>query len=504
MPQNVLYAILFFGGLIMLLLLIALSRVARVGRAHTRPLSGHAADPELSRRAAETLSQLIRFKTVSYGAENEHAEWAHLRDYLRKRFPYIHEAMERETVGHYSLLFKWPSPNSQGEPLLFCGHLDVVPADEGGWQHPPFAGDVSHNMVWGRGALDCKNVVTCLLECAEELIRQGFTPTRDIYFAFGHDEEVGGADGAGMLARVFAQRDMRFAMVLDEGGWLNRGVLTLRRPVAEVAVSEKGMMNVRLSAQSVGGHASQPPAHTALGLLSEAICRVEYKPYRARLTPLVTDMLKTLVPYLPYGWRFMIANRWLCKRRLLRRLKRSDLAPMVHTTMAPTMALAGRAPNVLPSSADATLNIRMLHGDDGEDVLRYLRHLMAGLDVGVEALTRQEASQVSDYKGEIFNKLTASIHKIFGETPVTPSLMPAATDARRYENFSHCVFRFCPFVLGPNERALIHAVDERVSVEGLGLAAAFYKDVIRRLAGHAWSLDEEAGEVEAGESPEDS
>ncbi len=467
----------FVGSLLTLIVLILLARAGRIRRARVGPVNSMAADPELSQRVAEALSEIVRYKTVSYGAQGDFDQWVRMREHLKRRFPLAHDAMTREVVGAYSVLYRWAGRETDEEPILFCAHMDVVPAEEG-WQHGPFDGDIADEQVWGRGSLDCKSLLVCLLEAVESLVEQGFVPTRDIWFAFGHDEEVGGEDGAGSISRLFAARNMHFAMILDEGGGLKRGLLSLRRPVAEVAVSEKGMMNVRLTAQSGGGHASDPPRHTAAGSLSEAVCRVEFKPRSARLTPLVYDKLKALAPYLSFGWRLRVANRWLLKGKL------AKYEPAwVRTTIAPTMLSAGKAFNVLPGKAEAMLNIRLLPGDDPEDILRYLRDLFSGLGVSVMAMSIEEPSKISEYVGEAFRAVSSSVRIVFGDVPVVPSLMTAATDARRYENFSDCVYRFFPFVLGEEELAGIHGVDEHVSIEALGRAVLFYRELIGRMAG---------------------
>jgi carboxypeptidase PM20D1 len=484
---HLLYAAWGLAAVLLLTALALLGRTARVRRVRAEPVRVRAASPELSARAADSLSALIQFRTVSGNVQDGYSEWVRLRDHLKKRYPRVHEAMERETVSLYSLLYRWPAKEPKGDPLLFCAHIDVVPAEEG-WRHPPFAGEVSGGYVWGRGALDCKNVMTCLLEAAEAMLANGFEPDRDIYFAFGHDEETGGLEGAAAIAKLFALRDLRFALVLDEGTALKRGLLSLRRPVAEVGVSEKGIMNVRLTTQSAGGHASKPPRHTALGYLSEAICRVEFKARPPRLTPLIHDLLKALAPYLSYSWRFSVANRF----RLARRLAAREPA-WVRTTMAPTMAAAGKAVNVLPGKAEATLNVRLLHGETGEDVLRYLRDLFTGLGVSVLAMSITEPSKVSDYKGASFQALAASVRYVFGPVPVVPSLLVGGADARKYEHFSDCVCRFMPFVVSEADLAGMHGVDERIGVEALGLAAVFYGDLIQRLAGSAGKPEEPRG-----------
>ena len=450
-----------------------------------RPLPEPVSRPEEAARAAESLSELVRFATVSHPSpeDNQVSEWVRLRDCLKRRYPHVHETMERVVVGKYSLLYRWASPDPQDEPLLFCAHLDVVPAT-GEWTHPAFSGELADGRVWGRGTLDCKHLIAAMLECAEKLCAEGFVPNRDIWFAFGHDEETGGKEGAAAIARLFAEQNMRFAMVLDEGGSVSDGFFDLPQPTAIVAVSEKGFLNVRLSVDGKGGHASKPPAHTALGVLSQAICRIEYKGRPARLTPLVRDMLLPLASEFPFGMRLMLTNLWLFRKRLLRRLLREPgTAALVRTTMAATMSSCGTASNVLPSRAEATINIRPLHGETVQDIVQYLRDLTKDLGVTVEAIRAEEASSISDYQGGLFAALSESIRAVFGLVTVVPYLMCGGTDASKYEKFSSCVYRFCPFVLNKRESGLIHNIDESVRVDALGTAVAFYEDMFHRLAG---------------------
>ena len=460
-----------------LTMLVVLARASRLKRIRSEPVYQRAAEPEVCQRAASSLSELIRFKTVSPGEQGNYSEWARMRDYLKKRYPTVHTTMEREVVGLHSLLYRWPAAEPEGAPLLFCGHLDVVPADEE-WQAAPFEGTITDEFVWGRGALDGKQVVTCLMECAESLITSGFVPSRDIYFAFGHDNEIGGADGAGGIARVFARRKLRFDMILDEGGVLRRGVLSLRRPVAEVCVAEKGLAHVRLTAQSDGGHASDPPGRTALGAVSEAVCRVEFKSHPPQITPLVHSFLKLLAPNLSFGWRLRIANKWLLTRRLA-----AYEPSWARTTITPTVFNGGKAANALPTKAEATLDVRLLHGETCKDVLRYLSDLFAGLDVSVMALSSHEAGKISEYPCTAFDAITEIIRTVFGPVPVIPSLSDRSSDSHHYEMFSDFIYRFTPIVLSQAEMAGIHGRDERVSVDSLGLAVAFYGRLITSMAG---------------------
>ena len=470
------YALIFIS-LAVLIALIVIVRTARLKRERADPVYQRAADPDICQRAAKVLRELIRFKTISQGAQGEYAEWVRMRDFIKNRYPLIHVTMEREVVGMYSLLYRWPAVKPEGEPLLFCGHMDVVPAGEE-WRYPPFEGTIADGYVWGRGALDGKQIIACLMECAESLITSGFVPKRDIYFAFVHDVENGSQEGPNSISRLFARRKLRFEMILDEGGVLKRGVLSLRRPVAEVCVAEKGAAQVRLTAQSNSGHSADPPARTVLGALCEAVCRVEFKKRTIRITPHVGDFLKILAPHLSFGWRLRIANRWLLGRRL------AEYEPSwVRTTIVPTTFGAGNALNILPAKAEATLDVRLLEGETCEDILRYLRDLFVGLDVSVMALSGHDPGKVSDYRCDAYETVTEIVRTVFGPVPVIPALSARSSSAYNYEVFSDRVYRFMPFVLNQAELAGIHGRNERVEVDSLGLAIAFYGRLISHLAG---------------------
>ena len=472
-----LYVLIAVAALVVSAAGVIFLRTARLKRIRTEPVYPRAADSEVCRRAAENLAELIRFKTVFCEAQGKYGEWVRLRDHLVRCYPLSHATMKREVVGRYSLLYHWSSDKPEGDPLLFCGHLDVAPAGEN-WKHPPFEGKVDNEYVWGRGALDGKQVVTCLLETAESLIASGFIPKRDIYFAFVHDEVTGGEEGADDMARLFARRNLHFEMVLDQGGLLKRGVLSLLRPVAEVGVAEKGAVSVRLTAQRECGYVSEPPRRTAVGAVSEAVCRVEFKPPPAHVTPLTYDFLKMLAPYLSFGWRMRVANRWLLARRL------AAVEPSwVRSIMTPMTLSAGDASGVLPVKAEAMLDVWLRHGETTEDALRYLRDLFVGLDISVMALSNREAGKVSDYSGRTFETVAEVVRMVFGPVPVIPALSVQSVGARKYEPFSDCVYRFMPLALNQEELDGMKGKDERVSVDGLGLAIAFYGRMITHMAG---------------------
>src|SRR4030042_2862245 len=169
-------------------------------------------------RAAEHLAAAIRFKTISHQDQSklDRREFTALHSYLRVTYPLLHRMLTREIVNDLSLLYTWKGSNEVAEPNLLMAHLDVVPVEQGtenDWVHPPFAGVIDKDFVWGRGALDIKNSIIGLMEAVECLLREGFSPTRTIYLAFGHDEEVIGIEGAAEISRTLRERGVRLAFV---------------------------------------------------------------------------------------------------------------------------------------------------------------------------------------------------------------------------------------------------------------------------------------------------
>ncbi|MDR0293789.1 MAG: M20/M25/M40 family metallo-hydrolase [Oscillospiraceae bacterium] len=439
-------------------------------------------DPGEADRAAEALAEAIRCRTVSYPdvTRRDFSQWVALRRVLRERYPLSHERMIPEHTAGLSTLYKWESPEPAGEPILLCAHLDVVPAG-GVWNVPPFDGHIGDGFVWGRGALDCKNVVVCLFSALESLFEGGFVPGRDIYLALGHDEELGGPEGAKQFARYFAQHGIHFSLVLDEGGFITDGAFPAGKPVADICAAEKGVMDVRLTVTAPGGHSSHPPERTAAGLLCEAVCRVGFKLRPARILPLVYDHFNTIAPLLDGTLRRYAATPRFYRKKLLARLCADErTAALVRTTVAPTLLTGGVAPNVLPPSAEANLNIRLLPGDDAEGLVSWINALTRDLGVKAEIVLNEEPSGVSDYKGAAFSALAGAVSDVFPGIPAVPGLCCGASDARHYEPFSSAVLRFSPFIVTLNELAAVHAENERVAVASLGAAVRFYRRVIER------------------------
>lgn len=439
-------------------------------------------------RAVERLAGALRIPTVSHGEadRNDPAQFDALAEYLRRSFPRTHAALQRERVGK-SLLFTWRGKDPAAAPLLLLAHMDVVPIEPGTeqkWTHPPFGGVVADGVIWGRGARDDKSSVLALLESAEWLLAQGFQPARTVYLAFGHDEEIGGTDGAKQVAALLKSRGVTDADLLDEGSAvLGAGIVPgVTRPVASIMAAEKGYLSVRMTVRTEGGHSSRPPRDTAVGRLARAVARVQDNPLPARLVSPVTDMFDRLAPEMPVGQRFVLANRWLFGPLIRASMGGNPTTnAIIRTTTAPTVFQAGVKDNVLPSEATAVVNFRLLPGDSIASVMAHVRQVVD--DDGVELAEYggfgNEASPPSPLDGEFFRLLERTSRETFPDAVVSTGLVIGATDARNYAGVYATRYNFSPSVITPEDLPTIHGTDERIGVDNYLGMIRFYVQLLR-------------------------
>jgi carboxypeptidase PM20D1 len=440
--------------------------------------------------AVRRFAEALPIRTISYEDRTrvDSSALDAFAEHLRTSFPLVHRTLRREAVGQ-SLLYTWTGREPKGRPILLTAHMDVVPIEpgtEGQWTHPPFAGRVADGFVWGRGARDDKSSVLALLEAAEFLLAAGYAPPRTVYLAFGHDEEIGGMQGARQVAALLKSRGVRAEFLLDEGGVVLDGVVAgVGRPVAAIMAAEKGYFTARLATRAEGGHSSRPPRQTAVGRLARAVARVQDRPMPARLERPVTDMLDRLAPEMGFGTRLALANRWLFGPMLKRRFAADPSTnSLIRTTTAPTVFHAGIKDNVLPSEAYALINFRLLPGDSIEDVLRHVRGAIDDPQVEVSQAGdfASAASAPAPTDNAAFRLLGRTAHEIFPDAVVSTGLVTGATDARHYDDVSDSRYNFSPQVLRPEDLPTVHGTNERIAVADYLAMVRFYVQLLRNWA----------------------
>jgi carboxypeptidase PM20D1 len=449
------------------------------------------AAPAAAQTPEAHLARAITFPTISHESKEsfDAAPFRELHAWLAETYPRAHRAMAREVIGGSSLLYTWPGRDASLPPIVLASHLDVVPVpDPESWTHPPFAGVIADGFVWGRGTLDDKVGVIGTLEAVERLAAEGFAPERTVLVAFGHDEEVGGEQGAGAITQRLAERGVRAWFSLDEGFAIaDSGATTLTEvPLALVGVAEKGFLTLRLTVRATGGHSSVPPPSTAIGRLARAIVRIEEHPLPARSEGVVSDMLRAVAPHTSGVQRLVLS--W---PDLFGPIIRSQLAKepstnaMVRTTTAVTMIDGGIKANVLPREAMARVNFRLLPGDESGEVIQHVRDAIDDPEVEITPETVNEASPVADVESEAFLLLSEVIRESAPDAVVAPALVLGGTDTQHYGKISENGFRFLPVRFGESDFDRVHGRDERVSVEDVRAAVAFYERLVRRAASGA-------------------
>ena len=447
----------------------------------------------------ERFRTALRIKTDWPGEAQTTETEANLKrfqDFLVDSFPAFNKSAERTVLSPYSVIYRWPgTAGGNGKtnpadkaPVLFIGHYDVVPAETAKWSVDPFGAELKDGYVYARGVLDMKHIVVSIMEGAEDLCKQGFKPGRDVWFAFGGDEELTGLKGAKEAANWFLRKGIKFSFIMDEGTPVVKDQLKgIDVPLALVGIEEKGYLSLDLTVNQKPGHASQPPEEQAVAILSRALLRISQRPFPWHLTSAVEAFFGQLSLHAPGVLGFAMKHS-----RLLGPLffKAAAVSPstraMLRTTVAMTQLEGSAADNVMPSAARAVINLRLLPPWTVETAIERIKTVIADSRVGVavnglgtnpvEAGPEQAAQKSPGWK-----EINAALGKAFPGIPVLPFLMVATTDSRHYLEQSRNIFRFNPLLLDPDELSLVHGHDERVSVENMEKCLSFYTALIEQL-----------------------
>ena len=421
-------------------------------------------------RPIQNLSKSITFKTISHPEYEkfDFQEFEKFLSWLEQEYSLIFEKLEKRYVGK-SLLLKWQGNNDGLNPILLTGHYDVVPVDGGSsftWTKEPFAGIVDDNYVWGRGALDDKSGVIAILEAINYLLTKNFEPERTAFFAFGHDEEIGGNRGAAKIAEYFIEEQITLEWSLDEGSFLLKDVIPgVNKPVAIINVAEKGGLTLEIISKSNGGHSSMPPSKTAVGYLAEALIKLEENPLPGKLEGLSLELFDNISRNMSFERKILFANLWLFEPFINRTLSKSpSMNAVIRTTTAPIMLSASERANVLASNAVGTVNFRLHPRDNPEKIINYVKEIIDNEGLHVRQVGEaKQASQVSDWNTEGFEIISKSVREIYGDIIVTPGLMVGGSDSKHYGKAAKNSYRFNPFPISNSELDGLHGINEKIN-----------------------------------------
>lgn len=440
--------------------------------------------PALSDDALKHFQQSISYQTVSYGDVSlwDSLPFIAFRKFLETTYPLVHQQLEREIISNYSYLYKWQGYDTTLNPFILMAHQDVVPIEESTktqWNFEPFSGIIKDGYVCGRGTTDDKINLISILESTEKLLKENFKPARTIYFVFGHDEELGGKNGAKKIAELLESRKVKAELVMDEGGFVtNEKVPGVTKPVALVGTTEKGYLSIEFSVNKMGGHSSMPESETAIDILTKAIVKLRSKPFEAKFVESTKNLFEFLGPEMKFPNNMAFANPIIFKSIIVKNYEKSGSGnAMIRTTFVPTIIHAGIKDNVVPTLATAVVNFRLLPGDSSKHIFQKVKTIINDDRVVMKnlSLDSPEATPVSSATSAAFKTIDSIIKKSYSGVITTPFLMIGGTDSKHFHGVSENIFKFSPM----KDPIGFHTIDERVSIESYRHSLWFFEQLMR-------------------------
>ncbi|CAL5866821.1 uncharacterized protein PFLUO_LOCUS1032 [Penicillium psychrofluorescens] len=480
--------------------------------------------PDYHREIINKLSGMIQIPSESYdelGPIGEDKRWDifyQMEDYIQSNYPTVLENVKLDHANTHGLILTWEGsvPASDAKPILMLAHQDVVPVlaeNVKDWTHPPYEGHYDGEIIWGRGATDDKGYLISIIESLDLLIKSGFKPKRTVILAFGCDEEISGENCARPISNFLHDRygDDGIYLIMDEG---SMGIhKEFDQSFAMVSVAEKGYLDVGINVTSTGGHASNPPDHNVIGVLSEILVAIENHTFPRQVTTEnpIFGFLECAAAHAPES-SFPISVRdklskvahgdGSAQQKLVEIL--DNMRYYFRTSQSVGKINGGVKINAIPESASTLINLRLAVETSVSQVEEHYENLIRPIAkkhgmvfegfkspchslekrkvclFGVDAL---EPAPVSPVDAESFRILSGTIKNVLkpldqdDELIVTPYLMAANTDTKFYWALTKNIYRFTPVNLVENlNRA--HTTDEFIRAEEFVREPLFFASLI--------------------------
>lgn len=425
----------------------------------------------------EALSHMLQCKTVSVKDSYDDTEFAKLRNVVREHFPLLHQKAEQHIFSQDCWLYKIPGKDT-GRNILLMSHHDVVDADEE-WEYEPFSGTIVDGKVYGRGACDTKGSLCAILFAAEQLLAEGCVPDVNLYILSSHNEELGG-DGVTSALSWFQDRNIRFEVILDEGGAIVDPPLGNMKceKCAMVAVHEKGRCKIKCTATWASNHVSltgykNNPVERMAAFVHEVssgdlFIKELHRP--------VVGMFRDLGPYCAFPLNVLFSNLWLFGGLLKKVLPKINATAggMVGTTCA-FQTIEGSTND---KTCTTTAMLRNVNREDLKADLDALRAVAKKYGVEVE-ITHEQYYDPADMESKAYAYTMDCLAKVFPSYPAAPYILPAGTDAWKLTPICDCVLRFAPTRMSSQQLGSIHAVNETIDVAAIFEAVEFYKYFVK-------------------------
>lgn len=375
--------------------------------------------------------------------------------------------------------------DGRAAPLLLMAHLDVVPVEAENWSHPPFSASIERGFVFGRGALDSKQLAAYELMVMLLLKRKRVPLDRDVIFMANADEETGGRAGAGWMVKEHADL-IRSEFAINEGGGCGTEILGKR--IYGVQTGEKGTARFTLKSRGRSGHGSMPHRDNAVLKLAAGIEKLGAAALPIHIVPTARTRIEGLAQALDGrmgpALRALLdtrnGNESLAKIPLDEGM-RSMLYAMLHNTVTPTMLSAGKKINVIPSTAEASVDARLVPGQTKETLLKELEAI---LDPSLQVNFHEQSTTGFEFDpaSPLYETIKKVLRRYDPEAILLPELNAGATDARHIRKLGTKVYGFCPMFDSENEMQRVHGDDERISIENVAFGTRVLYDVVSEFA----------------------
>ncbi|MGD2070509.1 MAG: M20/M25/M40 family metallo-hydrolase [Gemmatimonadota bacterium] len=366
--------------------------------------------------------------------------------------------------------------------LVLLHHMDVVPADPEYWDTDPLAAEVSDGMIAGRGALDTKTLGIVQLEAFLGLHRSGAALDRDIVFMATADEEAGGFHGAGWLVENRPELFEDVGVLLNEGG---DGLETDGEIGFGIEVTQKVPIWLELTAHGTPGHGSTPPVESAVNRLIRGLHRLQTYRFAPHIVPAVDAFFKGLAPTVGAEWgpRFANIAEAVEDPDVLRELQidHRSMAALTRNTCSITMLDGSDKINVVPPTAQAQIDCRMLPDQDPEALLAELRTVLNDPGIEIERIM-QFTPAVSSTETDLYRTLVDVTSEEFPDAAIIPAVSTGFTDSHFMRDLGIDAYGYSPFVIPQEDEGGVHGNDERISVENIRRGTAMMLEILRRFA----------------------
>jgi acetylornithine deacetylase/succinyl-diaminopimelate desuccinylase-like protein len=434
-------------------------------------MSSAAEDPPLD-RTGQIARDLIRFDTVNFGEGNSNGE-AEAAAYVEAKLsalgltPQLFDSEPRRT----SVVARVEGADPSKPALVVHGHLDVVPADPTHWSVDPFGGDIRDGMLWGRGAVDMKNMDAMILTALDDILSSGRRPARELIIAFFADEEDGGRRGSHYLVDTHPHLFAGATEAISEVGGYSIDLEGRRAYLLQTG--EKSLVWIKLIAHGPAAHGSRLIRDNAITKLAEAVALLGRRNWPIMLTETTTALLSEL------GRILEVDPEQVSPDELILRTGTASgfILATLRTTTNPTLLRAGYKHNVIPDTAEALIDIRTLPGEE-DAVLNEVRDLI-GPDIDIQVMHRDIGLE-TEFAGPLVDSIITTLHEYDPGAPVLPYLMSGGTDNKALSKLGIAGYGFAPLQLPPelDFPGMFHGVDERVPLDALVFGRKVLADLL--------------------------